>query len=226
MKIAKEREIPIRVGVNGGSLEADLLQTYGHTAKALSMSALRNVRYLEELGFEDIVVSIKASQVRRCVESYELFAKECTYPLHIGITEAGTIEDGSIKSALGLGILLYEGLGDTLRVSLTGDPVEEVHVAQKVLHFMGLRQFGIEFVSCPTCGRTNIDLIALANQAQKALAGIKSRLRWRSWDALSMGRARPKKPIWELQAAREKDCCLEREKFCVKCRRISFFLHW
>lgn len=173
VEVAKEREIPIRVGVNGGSLEADLLQTYGHTAKALSMSALRNVRYLEELGFEDIVVSIKASEVRRCVESYELFAKECTYPLHIGITEAGTIEDGSIKSALGLGTLLYEGLGDTLRVSLTGDPVEEVRVAQKILHFMGLRRFGIEFVSCPTCGRTNIDLIELANQAQKALAGIK-----------------------------------------------------
>ena len=136
------------------------------------MSALQNVRYLEEMNFDDIVVSIKASDVNLCVESYERFAKECNYPLHIGITEAGTVMDGSIKSALGLGLLLHQNLGDTLRVSLTGDVVDEVKVAQKILHFMGLRKFGIEFVSCPTCGRTNINLIELANQAQKALEGI------------------------------------------------------
>lgn len=172
VRAAKERQVPIRVGVNGGSLDQTLLKEYGHTAKALCLSALQNVRYLEELNFEDIVVSIKASDIRLCTESYELFARECPYPLHIGITEAGTIMDGSIKSAMGLGILLHEELGDTLRVSLTGEPTEEVRVAQKILHFMGLRKFGIEFVSCPTCGRTNINLIELANQAQKALDGV------------------------------------------------------
>ena len=119
--VAKERQIPIRVGVNGGSLDKELLAKYGHTAEALCMSALQNVRYLEEMNFDDIVVSIKASDVNLCVESYERFAKECNYPLHIGITEAGTVMDGSIKSALGLGLLLHQNLGDTLRVSLTGD---------------------------------------------------------------------------------------------------------
>lgn len=172
VRAAKERHVPIRVGVNGGSLDKALLQQYGHTAQALCMSALQNVRYLEELDFEDIVVSIKSSDVNLCVESYELFARECAYPLHIGITEAGTVADGSIKSALGLGILLHEGLGDTMRISLTGDVTEEVRAAQKILHFMGQRKFGIELISCPTCGRTNIDLIGLANRAQKALENV------------------------------------------------------
>lgn len=172
VKVAKERQIPIRVGVNGGSLDKALLRQYGHTAEALAMSALQNVAYLEELDFHDIVVSIKASEVSLCVKAYEIFAQSCAYPLHIGITEAGTVADGSIKSALGLGILLHEGLGDTLRVSLTGDPVKEIEVAQKILHFMGERKFGIEFISCPTCGRTNIDLIDLAERAQAALAGV------------------------------------------------------
>ena len=124
--VAKERQVPIRVGVNGGSLDKELLAQYGHTAEALCMSALQNVRYLEEMNFDDIVVSIKASDVNLCVESYERFAKECNYPLHIGITEAGTVMDGSIKSALGLGLLLHQNLGDTLRVSLTGDVVDVV----------------------------------------------------------------------------------------------------
>lgn len=173
VQVAKEREIPIRVGVNGGSLEPELLKKYGRTAQAMCLSALHSVRDLEAFGFENIVVAIKASEVSLCTESYERFAKECDYPLHIGITEAGTPLDGSIKSALGMGILLHQGLGDTLRVSLTGDPVEEVYAAQKILHFMGLRRFGIEFISCPTCGRTNINLIELAQKAQKALAGVK-----------------------------------------------------
>ena len=171
---AKEYHVPIRVGVNSGSLEQDLFAKYGRTAKALSESALRNVGYLEEFGFEDIVVSIKASDVNLCAQSYELFAKERNYPLHLGITEAGGVMDGSIKSALGLGIMLREGLGDTIRVSLTGDVVEEVVTAKKILSFMGIRRSGVEIVSCPTCGRTEIDLISLQQKAEKALAHIKT----------------------------------------------------
>ena len=170
--VAKERQIPIRVGVNSGSVEQGLLKTYGNTPKALAESALRNVRYLEDLDFDAIVVSIKASEVERCIAAYEVFARELPYPLHIGITEAGTMLDGSIKSALGLGILLHENLGDTLRVSLTADPVEEIGAARKILQFMGKRRFGPEFISCPTCGRTKIDLIELTHRAEEALAGI------------------------------------------------------
>ena len=162
---AKERGIPIRIGVNSGSLEKTLLEKYGGvTAEALVESALSQAAVLEEMQFTDIVISIKASDVPLCVEAYELLAQRTDYPLHIGITEAGTPYDGTVKSAVGLGVLLHEGIGDTMRVSLTGDPVEEIRAAKAILKAAGLRKGGIEVVSCPTCGRTQIDLITLAEQ--------------------------------------------------------------
>ena len=173
VEVAKERQIPIRVGVNAGSLEKELLEKYGGpTAEALAESALKNVRLIEDLGYDQLVVSMKASNIRLCADAHRLFAEQRAYPLHIGITEAGTVHDGTIKSAMGLGILLYARLGDTLRVSLTGDPVEEIYVARKILTFSGERRFGVELISCPTCGRTQIDLIGLAGRVEKALQGI------------------------------------------------------
>jgi len=162
---ARERGIPIRIGVNSGSLEKPLLEKYGGvTAEALVESALSQAAVLEEMQFTDIVISIKASDVPLCVEAYELLSQRTDYPLHIGITEAGTPYDGTVKSAVGLGILLHEGIGDTLRVSLTGDPVEEIRAGKAILKAAGLRRGGVEVVSCPTCGRTQIDLITLAEQ--------------------------------------------------------------
>jgi len=166
--------IPIRVGVNSGSLEKDLLEKYGSpTAEALAESAINQVKLIEDLGYENLVVSIKASDVTKTLKAYQLFAEQMDYPLHIGITEAGTVFAGSIKSAVGLGILLSEGIGDTLRVSLTGDPVDEVKVAKEILKSLGLRNEGIEFISCPTCARTNIDLISLAEAVEKRCGHIK-----------------------------------------------------
>ena len=162
---AAERGIPIRIGVNSGSLEKTLLEKYGGvTAEALVESALSQAAVLEEMHFSDIVISIKASDVMLCVKAYEMLAERSEYPLHIGITEAGTPYDGTVKSAVGLGILLHEGIGDTMRVSLTGDPVEEIRAAKAILKAAGLRKGGVEVVSCPTCGRTQIDLITLAEQ--------------------------------------------------------------
>ena len=164
----KERGVPIRVGVNSGSLEKDLLEKYGSaTPEALSESAVRNVRLIEEMGYDAIVVSIKSSDVLTCVRAYELASDALSYPMHIGITEAGTVNAGNIKSAIGLSLLLHEGIGDTLRVSLTGDPVEEVRSAKTILRTLRLRQGGIEVVSCPTCGRTKIDLITLAKRVEE-----------------------------------------------------------
>ena len=165
---AKDRGIPIRVGVNSGSLEKELLEKYGGvTAEGLVESALSKVRMIEELGFEQLVISIKSSDVLMCARAHELIAEQTDYPLHIGITEAGTLYSGNIKSAVGLGIILYQGIGDTIRVSLTGDPLEEIKSAKRILKTLGLRKGGIEVVSCPTCGRTQIDLISLANQVEK-----------------------------------------------------------
>jgi len=162
---AAERGIPIRIGVNSGSLEKSLLEKYGGvTAEALVESALSQAAVLEDMQFTDIVISIKASDVPLCVKAYELLSERTEYPLHIGITEAGTPYYGTVKSAVGLGILLHEGIGDTLRVSLTGDPVEEIRAARAILKASGLRKGGIEVVSCPTCGRTQIDLIRLAER--------------------------------------------------------------
>lgn len=170
---AKEYQVPIRVGVNSGSLEKHLLEKYGGvTAQGLAESALDKVRMIEEMGYDNLVVSIKSSDVIMCVKAHELIADECSYPLHVGITEAGTVYSGNVKSSVGLGIILYEGIGNTIRVSLTGDPVEEIKTAKLILKTLGLRKGGIEVVSCPTCGRTRIDLIDLANQVEDMVADI------------------------------------------------------
>ncbi len=165
---AREKNIPIRVGVNSGSLEKALIEKYGGvTAEGLVESALMEARRIEEMGYENLVISIKSSNVPLCVEAYERIADQTDYPLHIGITEAGTVASGTVKSAVGLGILLHEGIGDTMRVSLTGDPVEEVLAADRILKSLGLRSGGIEVISCPTCGRTSIGLIDLANRVEE-----------------------------------------------------------
>jgi (E)-4-hydroxy-3-methylbut-2-enyl-diphosphate synthase len=173
VKACGERRVPIRIGVNAGSLEKELLQRYGHpTAEAMVESALGHIRILEDLGYQDIKVSLKASDIRRTVEAYRLLGAKVDYPLHIGITEAGTTWAGTIKSAVGLGALLYDGIGDTLRVSLTGDPVEEVRVGWEILKSLQLRQRGPVFISCPTCGRCQIDLIAVAEEVESRLQNL------------------------------------------------------
>ena len=170
---AKERQIPIRVGVNSGSLEKHLLEKYGGvTAEGIVESAMDKVHMIEEMGYDNLVVSIKSSDVLMCVKAHELIARECIYPLHVGITESGTVYSGNVKSSVGLGIILHEGIGDTIRVSLTGDPVEEIRTAKLILKTLGLRKGGIEVVSCPTCGRTKIDLIGLAEQVEKMVEDI------------------------------------------------------
>lgn len=170
--VAKERNIPIRVGVNSGSLEKELVAKYGGvTAKGIVESAIDKVHMIEEAGYDNMVVSIKSSDVMMCVEAHRLVSEEINYPLHVGITEAGTLISGNIKSSIGLGLILSQGIGDTIRVSLTGDPVEEIKSAKLILRTLGLRKGGIEVVSCPTCGRTKIDLIGLANQVETMVAG-------------------------------------------------------
>ena len=168
---AKERNIPIRVGVNSGSLEKELVEKYhGVTAQGIVESALDKVHMIEELGYENLVISIKSSDVMMCVKAHEVLAQQTDYPLHVGITESGTIISGNIKSSIGLALILNQGIGDTIRVSLTGDPVEEIKSARIILRTLGLRKGGIEVVSCPTCGRTKIDLIGLANQVENMVA--------------------------------------------------------
>ncbi|MDE7311834.1 MAG: flavodoxin-dependent (E)-4-hydroxy-3-methylbut-2-enyl-diphosphate synthase [Eubacterium sp.] len=170
---AKERGIPIRVGVNSGSLEQELVEKYhGVTAEGLVESALGQVKQLEGMGYDNLVISIKSSDVLMCVRAHELISAQTDYPLHVGITEAGTIISGNIKSSIGLGLILHQGIGDTIRVSLTGDPLEEVKSAKLILRTLGLRKGGIEVVSCPTCGRTKIDLIGLANEVENMVADI------------------------------------------------------
>ena len=166
--VAKSRNIPIRVGVNSGSLEKDIVEKYnGVTAKGLVESALDKVKIIEDLGYDNLVISIKSSDVLMCVKAHELIAEQTKYPLHVGITESGTIFSGSIKSSIGLGLILNQGIGDTIRVSLTDDPVREVEAAKLILRTLGLRKGGIEVVSCPTCGRTRIDLIGLASRVEE-----------------------------------------------------------
>ena len=170
---AKERNIPIRVGVNSGSLEKELVEKYhGVTAEGLVESALDKIGIIEDLGYDNMVVSIKSSNVMLCAKAHEILAEKCKYPLHVGITEAGTVYGGNIKSSIGLGIILSQGIGDTIRVSLSGDPVEEIKTAKFILRTLGLREGGIEVVSCPTCGRTKIDLIGLANKVENMVADI------------------------------------------------------
>ena len=169
--VAKERNIPIRVGVNSGSLEKNLVEKYGGvTAEGIVESALDKVKIIEDMGYDNLVVSIKSSDVMMCVKAHELIADKTHHPLHVGITEAGTIISGNIKSSIGLGLILNQGIGDTIRVSLTGDPVEEIKSAKLILRTLGLRKGGIEVVSCPTCGRTQIDLIGLANKVETMVA--------------------------------------------------------
>ncbi|NLV35830.1 MAG: flavodoxin-dependent (E)-4-hydroxy-3-methylbut-2-enyl-diphosphate synthase [Clostridiaceae bacterium] len=178
VEAAKPRGIPIRIGVNSGSVEKHILEKYGGvSAEGMVESALDHARMLEELDFEDIIFSLKASSVPMTIEAYRIISKKTNYPLHIGVTEAGTIFGGTVKSAAGIGCLLSEGIGDTLRVSLTGDPVEEVRVGIEILKALGLRKTGVEFVSCPTCGRTQIDLIKVANEVQERLVGCDKQIR-------------------------------------------------
>ena len=170
---AKQYQVPIRVGVNSGSLEKELVGKYnGVTAEGLVESALDKVRMIEQMGYDNLVISIKSSDVMMCVKAHELLAPRTSYPLHVGITEAGTVTAGNIKSSIGLALILNQGIGDTIRVSLTGDPVEEVKSAKLILRTLGLRKGGIEVVSCPTCGRTQIDLIGLANQVETMVSGF------------------------------------------------------
>lgn len=176
--VAKERGIPIRVGVNSGSLEKNILEKYGRvTAEGLVESALDKVRLIESMGYDNLVISIKSSDVMMCIKAHELIAERTSYPLHVGITEAGTLYSGNIKSSVGLGIILYQGIGDTIRVSLTGNPVEEVRTANLILKTLGIRTGGIQVVSCPTCGRTRIDLIGLAGQVESIVTKYKGDLK-------------------------------------------------
>jgi (E)-4-hydroxy-3-methylbut-2-enyl-diphosphate synthase len=177
VRSAAERKVPIRIGVNAGSLEKELLEKYGHpTAEAMVESALGHIRILEDLNYHEIKISLKASDVMKTVSAYRLLSEKVDYPLHIGITEAGTIFSGTIKSSVGLGILLADGIGDTMRVSLTGDPLDEVRVGYEILKSLGLRQRGVNFVSCPTCGRCQINLIKVAEDVERRLQGVDKRI--------------------------------------------------
>jgi (E)-4-hydroxy-3-methylbut-2-enyl-diphosphate synthase len=175
---AKEYKIPIRIGVNSGSLESDILKSYGGASSdALVESAQRHVKILESLNFSDICVSIKSSDVLICAESYYKLAGKIKYPIHVGVTEAGTVRSGTIKSAVGLGLILSRGIGDTIRVSLTGNPVDEIFVAREILKSLNLRSFGVTVTSCPTCGRTQVDIVKIANEIEKRCAGIRKNIR-------------------------------------------------
>ena len=168
---ARERNIPIRIGVNSGSLEKNLVEKYGGvTAEGIVESALDKIKIIEDLGYDNLVVSIKSSDVLMCIKAHQLIDKAVRYPLHVGITEAGTLYSGNVKSSVGLGVILYQGIGDTIRVSLTGDPAEEIRTGKLILKTLGLRKGGIEVVSCPTCGRTRIDLIKLANKVENMVS--------------------------------------------------------
>ncbi len=178
VRAARERQIPIRIGVNSGSLEKELLAQYGHpTPEAMVESAVKHIRLLEDHDFDLIKVSLKSSDVLNTISAYRLLASRTDYPLHLGITEAGTLVDGAIKSALGIGILLFEGIGDTVRVSITRDPEEEIPIAYSILRALRLRERGIEIVSCPTCGRTEIDLIPMVERVERMLRKVKAPLK-------------------------------------------------
>jgi (E)-4-hydroxy-3-methylbut-2-enyl-diphosphate synthase len=172
----RKRGIPIRIGINAGSLEKEILQAHGVTAQALVESALKSAQMLEEIGFRDIIISVKASSVKMTIDAYRLLHKSCTYPLHVGVTEAGTKRLGVIKSAVGIGALLCDGIGDTIRVSLTDEPIEEIQAARDLLTAIGLGS-GVEVISCPTCGRTKVDLIRLANEAERLFADVRKPLK-------------------------------------------------
>ena len=200
--VAKERRIPIRVGVNSGSLEKELVEKYhGVTAEGIVESAMDKVHLIEDMGYDQLVISIKSSDVMMCAKAHELIADRTDYPLHVGITEAGTLYSGNIKSAVGLGIILYQGIGDTIRVSLTGDPLEEVRSAKRILKTLGLRKGGIEVVSCPTCGRTQIDLIGLANQVERMVEDIPLDIKVAVMGCVVNGPGEARRPTSESPAA-------------------------
>lgn len=178
VKKAMEKGVPIRIGVNSGSLEKTILEKYGKpTSDAMVESALYHMRLLEKFNFTDIIISLKSSNVKMMVEAYRKLAKLCNYPLHLGVTEAGTAFQGTVKSAIGIGSLLVDGIGDTIRVSLTEDPIEEIKVAKEILKVLGLKEVGVEIVSCPTCGRTEIDLIGLAHQVEKEFEKVDKKIK-------------------------------------------------
>lgn len=177
IKLAKEYKIPIRIGVNAGSLEKDLLEKHGATAKAMAESAMRSIKMMEKYDFKNLVIALKASDITRTVKAHEILAEKINYPFHLGITESGTKFSGTIKSSIGLGILLYKGIGDTMRVSLSADPVEEVKVAWEMLKALDLRERGVKIVSCPTCARATIDITKLAPQVEKIVSDIKAPLK-------------------------------------------------
>lgn len=178
VKMAKERSIPIRIGVNSGSLEKDIVKANGGvTAEGIVESALKNVKLIENLGYDNLVISIKSSDVKMNYDAHKILAKATNYPLHIGITESGTLKRGGLKSAIGIGALLLEGIGDTMRVSLTSDPIEEIHMAKDILGAVGMNKAGVDLVSCPTCGRTKINLESLAIEVEKRLPNLEQKLR-------------------------------------------------
>ena len=221
--VAKERNIPIRVGVNSGSLEKNLVEKYhGVTAEGLVESALDKVKLIEDMGYDNLVISIKSSDVMMCVKAHELIASQTDHPLHVGITEAGTIISGNIKSAIGLGLILHQGIGDTIRVSLTGDPLEEIKSAKLILKTLGLRQGGVEVVSCPTCGRTQINLIQLANQVENMVADIPLDIKVAVMGCVVNGPGEAKEADIGIAGESEKDLLSNMAKYSKKCRSQNF----
>ena len=219
--VCKDKHIPIRIGVNGGSLDKRLLEKYGHpTAEALVESAFQHLELLEKYGFYDTCVSMKSSTVPTMVAAARLFRSKCDYPIHIGVTETGPVRMGLMKSAMGIGALLLDGIGDTIRVSLTDDPVEEIYAAKDILKAAGLRKEGVNIISCPTCGRTQIDLIGLVNKVDEALKNCEKRL----WAASSTAPAKPGKPISALPAAMAAACCLKRVSRSKSFPMMNYFL--
>ena len=204
---AKARNVPIRIGVNAGSLQKEILKRYGHpTPEAMVESAMEHVRLFESLGFDQIKISLKSSNVLSTVKAYELLSRQVNYPLHLGVTEAGTLLSGTVKNALGIGILLSEGIGDTLRVSLSADPVEEVKVGYEILRGLNLRHRGPEIISCPTCGRCEIDLFNLVREVETALVGMTSSPKVAIMGCVVNGPAKPGKRTWGLQVAGTRGC--------------------
>ena len=214
----KERGIPVRIGVNGGSLDKKLLEKYGHpTAEAVVESAFQHLELLEKYGFYDTCVSMKSSNVPIMVAAARLFRSRCDYPIHIGVTETGPVRMGLMKSAMGIGALLLDGIGDTIRVSLTDDPVEEVYAAKDILKAAGLRREGVNIISCPTCGRTQIDLIGLVNQVDSALKDCQKPITVAVMGCVVNGPGRPGRLISALPAAMAAVCCLKRVSRFASC---------
>lgn len=222
VRVARERNIPIRVGVNSGSLEKELVEKYhGVTAEGIVESALDKVRMIEDMDYDNLVISIKSSDVLMSVKAHELLAGKTPYPLHVGITESGTVTSGNIKSSIGLGIILHEGIGDTIRVSLTGDPVEEIKSAKLILRTLGLRKGGIEVVSCPTCGRTNIDLIGLAAQVENLVQNYDLDIKVAVMGCAVNGPGEAKEADIGIAGGIGEGLLIKKEKLYVKCRRMS-----